>query len=103
MRLLEGRVVVATGTERGIVRAHAPAFAAEGARVVVNDNGVGPAREAVDEIIAAGGEAASEHSTGVRNLDLVRELNPALQTLDSWLTRHKSRSHSTEFPSKFPN
>jgi uncharacterized protein YbjT (DUF2867 family) len=32
---------------------------------------------------------ASEYFTGVRNLDLVRELNPELQTLDSWLTRHK--------------
>jgi uncharacterized protein YbjT (DUF2867 family) len=33
---------------------------------------------------------ASEYFTGVRNLDLVRELNPELQTLDSWLTRHKN-------------
>jgi hypothetical protein len=33
---------------------------------------------------------ASEYFTGVRNLDLVRELNPELQTLDSWLTQHKN-------------
>jgi hypothetical protein len=33
---------------------------------------------------------ASEYFTAVRNLDLVRELNPELQTLDSWLAQHKS-------------
>lgn len=33
---------------------------------------------------------ASEYFTGVRNLDLVRELNPELQPLDTWLTRHKN-------------
>jgi uncharacterized protein YbjT (DUF2867 family) len=33
---------------------------------------------------------ASEYFTGVRNLDLVRELNPELQALDSWLTHHKN-------------
>jgi uncharacterized protein YbjT (DUF2867 family) len=33
---------------------------------------------------------ASDYFTAVRDLDLVRELNPELQTLDSWLTQHKS-------------
>jgi hypothetical protein len=33
---------------------------------------------------------ASEYFTGVRDLDLVRELNPELQTLDSWLTQHNN-------------
>jgi hypothetical protein len=32
----------------------------------------------------------SEYFTAVRNLDLVRGLNPELQTLDSWLIRHKT-------------
>jgi uncharacterized protein YbjT (DUF2867 family) len=32
---------------------------------------------------------ASEYFTGVRNLDLVRELNPELQTLDDWLNEPK--------------
>jgi uncharacterized protein YbjT (DUF2867 family) len=33
---------------------------------------------------------ASEYFTGARDLDLVRELNPALQSFDSWLREHKS-------------
>jgi NAD(P)-dependent dehydrogenase (short-subunit alcohol dehydrogenase family) len=65
---LQGKVIAVTGAGRGIGRAVALGCAAEGARVVVNDYGVGmdganPTSEVADavvkEIQAAGGEAVA--------------------------------------------
>ena len=73
----DGKVAVITGAGRGLGREYALLLAARGARVVVNDFGVGisdvddsvaapavnPADEVVAEIIAAGGEAVVNHDT----------------------------------------
>jgi len=65
----DGRVVIVTGAGAGLGRAYALGLAAEGARVVVNDLGVGrqgeqganagAADKVVAEIRAAGGQAVS--------------------------------------------
>ena len=56
---LDGRIAIITGAGRGLGRAHALLFAAEGARVVVND--LDEADDVVEEIRSAGGEAVANH------------------------------------------
>ncbi len=78
-KMVEGKVVVVTGSGRGIGRAIAMLMAQHGAKVVVNDIGVAlsgeggdktPAQEVVNEIRKAGGEA-------VPNYDSVAEFRSA--------------------------
>jgi NAD(P)-dependent dehydrogenase (short-subunit alcohol dehydrogenase family) len=68
MGALDGRVAIITGAGRGLGREHALLFAAEGAKVVVNDlggniDGSGddraPAQLVVDDIKEMGGEAVA--------------------------------------------
>src|SRR5438552_12941408 len=68
MGMLDGKIAVITGAGRGIGRGEALLFAAEGARVVVNDlggewDGTGadprPAEQVADEVRSGGGEAVA--------------------------------------------
>jgi NAD(P)-dependent dehydrogenase (short-subunit alcohol dehydrogenase family) len=56
---LDGQVAVITGAGRGLGRAHAERFAAEGARVVVNDLDADAAAETVEAISDAGGDVVA--------------------------------------------
>lgn len=70
MGICDGRTVIITGAARGLGRAYALAFAAEGANVVVNDIGTSLGGEGRDtsaadgvvaEIVAAGGKAVANY------------------------------------------
>ncbi|MCE2657940.1 MAG: SDR family NAD(P)-dependent oxidoreductase [Rubrivivax sp.] len=56
MPICTDRTILITGAGGGLGRAYALAFAAEGAKVVVNDIRAEAAQDVVDEVLAAGGQ-----------------------------------------------
>jgi len=85
--MMDNKVVVVTGAGGGIGRDMALAMAQRGARVIVNDIGAGldgsgsstgPAQQVVDEIRAAGGQAAA-------NTDSVADASSAGRIIESAL------------------
>lgn len=71
-KMLDGKVIIVTGAGRGIGRGMAMTLADAGAKVIVNDLGASadgegddtsPAKDVVDEIVAAGGEAVPNYNS----------------------------------------
>jgi len=86
----DGRVAIVTGAggNPGLGRAHAMLLASRGAKVVVNDLGVGPdgrsvlpanAQLVVDEIVAAGGEAVADPHSVADEASARRVVDTALE------------------------
>jgi len=89
MGSLEGRVAIITGAGRGIGREHALYFAAEGAKIVVNDLGgtndgsgadITPAQQVVEEIRDLGGEAVVNGDNVASWEGAQRMINQAVET-----------------------
>ena len=89
MGSLDGRVAIITGAGRGIGREHALFFAAEGAKIVVNDlgganDGTGsdltPAQQVAEEIKAMGGEAVVNGDNVADWQGAQRMINQAVET-----------------------
>ncbi len=75
---LRGRIALVTGASRGIGRAVARRFAAEGARLILVARTSGGLEEADDEVRGAGGEPAMLVPLDICQGDLVDQLGAAL-------------------------
>lgn len=85
MGILDKRVVIITGAGGGLGAAHARVLAAEGACVLVNDINESAAQAVVDEIVAAGGQAAVNTSDITNYEDSARAVK---QAIDTWGDLH---------------
>ena len=85
MGICDGRTIIITGAARGLGRAYALAFAAEGANVVVNDigtslGGEGRDTSAADEVVA---EIAATGGKAIANYDDVTDWDAAKRIVDA--------------------
>src|SRR6201996_9437352 len=89
MGMLEGRVAICAGSGRGVGAEVAKLMAAHGAKVIINDPGTSgsgegsdqtPAQEIVDQIKAAGGEAAPNYGSVAKFDDCLAMVQQARDT-----------------------
>lgn len=85
MGVCQDRVVIITGAGGGLGAAHAKVFAAEGAKVIVNDINQEAAQKVVDDIKAAGGDAVV-NTSDITNYD--DSLNAVKQAIDTYGDLH---------------
>ncbi|WP_417765896.1 SDR family oxidoreductase [Spongiibacter tropicus] len=85
MGVCQDRVVIITGAGGGLGAAHAKVFAAEGAKVIVNDINQEAAQKVVDDIKAAGGDAVV-NTSDITNYD--DSLNAVKQAIDTFGDLH---------------
>ncbi len=87
----DGRVAIVTGAGGGLGRAHALLLASRGAQILVNDLGgsftgegadATPAQKVVDEIAAAGGEAAANYDSVTDGEKIVQAAMDAFGKVD---------------------
>lgn len=79
--LLYGRIAIVTGAGGGLGRAHALYLASQGARVVVNDLGLGSASRVAEEIKSSGGEALAVAASVT---DVAQVETMIHETIDAW-------------------
>ena len=85
MGMLDGRVAICTGSGRGVGAEVAKLMAANGAKVVVNDPGVGggeggdqtPAQDIVNQIKEKGGEAVANYGSVAKYEDCLQMVEQA--------------------------
>ena len=85
MGVCQDRVVIITGAGGGLGAAHAKVFAAEGAKIIVNDINQEAAQKVVDDIKAAGGDAVV-NTSDITNYD--DSLNAVKQAIDTYGDLH---------------
>ena len=109
MGQLDGKVGLITGSGRGQGLVAAQRFAAEGARIVINDIDTESVNAAVEAVRSAGGEAAAAVGDVSKADDVQRVLQVANDTfggldillrIPNWL---KSRSSTPDVPPPAPS
>ncbi|MBV9580853.1 MAG: glucose 1-dehydrogenase [Chloroflexi bacterium] len=95
---LDGRVALVTGAASGIGRSSALAFAEHGAKVVVADVQHEQARETVDRIESAGGDAIFVPADVSRRDDVQRLIRTTVETYGSLDCAHNNAGIEGEAP-----